>query len=207
MRRSGPVLLTAVLLTGCITGLVVESNDEPLTRPDAAWRDVTVGARLGLVNGRVSVIDEAALIKAFSIKLKDARLFRTVNYPLTGEERVVFEVGGDASVEGPGQGVAKVAKSLVCGLTMLIVCVPMSHEYEFRLDVRAVYWPSGPEINRYRATGKSRVRYGITSSEDSARYEAERAAMTAAYNHVLNRMMEDRSKFLSGPPPGEVLGP
>jgi hypothetical protein len=203
VKRAGQLLLATVLLAGCMAGLKVESNDEALAGHDAMPRDVTAGARLGLVDGRVSVINEDYLIKAFILKLNDAGLFRNVNYPITGKERVIFEIGGDSSVHGPGQA-AEVTKVFVCSLTLLIVCVPMSEEYEFRLDVRAIYWPSGPEINRYHATGKSRVRYGITSREDSARSEAERAAMTAAYDRIINQLIKDRPKYLSGPPQGPV---
>jgi hypothetical protein len=186
-------------------GLVVDSNNEALTRPDAMLRQVVAGARLGLVNGQVSYMDEESLIKAFAIKLNEARLFRTVNYPITGDEQVVLEIGADDSVEGPVK-VKEFTKGLLCAVTLLLVCLPMSEEYEFMLEVRAIHWPAGPEINRYQATGKSRVTYRITDSENIAFYEARRTAVSAAYNKIINRMIEDRTKYLSGPPT-RPLGP
>jgi hypothetical protein len=83
---------------------------------------------------------------------------------------------------------------MLCGITLMLVCLPYTREYEFQLDVKAVAWPGGKVINRYQSTGKTRVEYRA-QSEDQAQTDAKNLAITAAYNEVINQIKRDRERY------------
>jgi hypothetical protein len=75
-----------------------------------------------------------------------------------------------------------------------LVCLPYTRDYEFQLEVRALSWPGGKILNRYQATGKTRVEYR-SESERQAEAEAKNLAITVAYNEVINQIKQDRERY------------
>jgi len=189
--------LAVVALQGCLTGITgpeLLSGHDTIDADDMEPVPVLVGTRLGLVNGQVSSYSERFLIETLIAKLLEGRVFLTLNYPLTGNENVVLEIGGTGAF-APGASADSVSfKSMLCGITLMLVCLPYTKEYEFQLEVRAVSWPEGKAINRYWSTGKTRVEYRA-QSEDQAQTDAKNLAITAAYNEVINQIKHDRERY------------
>jgi hypothetical protein len=189
--------LAVLVLQGCITGITgpeILSGHDAIDAEELGPVPVLVGTRLGLVNGQVSSYTERFLTETLIAKLLEGRVFQTLNYPLTGNENVVLEIGGTGAFS-PGAGADSFSfKNLLCGVTLLLVCLPYTREYEFQLEIRAVSWPEGKAINRYQSTGKTRVEYRM-QSEAQAKADAKNLAITAAYNEVINQIKHDRERY------------
>jgi hypothetical protein len=190
-----------VLLQGCLAGIGGYKilTESPAVNPEnAELHEVIVGIRLGVIDGRSSRYLEEHLAKEFSKKMDEEKVFKQTNYPINGTESVVFEVGADSPRREETAG--NIAKAVLCGATLLLACMPMTAEYEFHVEVRAIGWPVGTPIGRYRTTGTSRVKFGMLS-ELEAINKGREAAMTAAFIEVINRIKKDRAKYLPGVTP------
>jgi hypothetical protein len=188
--------LAVLVLQGCFTGITsldILSGHASIDAEEEEPVPVLVGTRLGLVNGQVSSYGERFLTETLIAKLLEGRVFLSLNHPMTGNENIVLEIGGTGGSSGVGADSLSF-KTVLCGATLLLVCLPYTREYEFHLEVRAVSWPEGKVINRYVSTGKTRVEYRA-ESEQQAETEAKNLAITAAYNEVINLIKRDREQF------------
>lgn len=138
-----------IVFQGCVSGMfhpILLSGDQTVLPSDTKAYDIMAGARLGLVDGQVTMRPERFIVGSFVTKLNDAGIFRHVNYPIAGNEAVLFEVGG---YDPPQQAydLKSVLKALLCGGTLFLACPHVSRDYEFTVNVRALSWPDGKEIN------------------------------------------------------------
>lgn len=193
-------MVVAVLLQGCVAGFVgitVLSKPPVIDPADAGLQEVVTGVRLGVIDGQASQYVEQYLAKVFSKKMEEEKIFKQVHYPINGDESVIFEVGASSPryVESAGN----MAKGGLCGATLFVACLPVTKEYEFNVEVRAIGWPVGTTIGYYRTTGRARLRFGLML-ELQANKEGKETAMTAAFDQVINGIKQDRAKYLSGLP-------
>jgi hypothetical protein len=201
-RHVGAVagLALAALLQGCVAGITdiqLLSDGRTIDPEQAGLHHLTTGVRLGVIDNEAGSYREEYLAETFIAKTSDAGLFKAVNYPITGQESILFEIA--AKQPPPRESGLHLTKVFVCALTLLIACHTITQDYQFDLEVRARHWPGGAEIGRYRAVGQSRVTYGMASQND-AENEGMRLAATAAFNQVINEIKRDRAKYLSAPP-------
>jgi hypothetical protein len=192
-------------LQGCVAGIYkVETLSESgeITPEKVDLQRLVIGARLGLVDNRLSRFTGNYLLSHFFSYVVQAQLFQKIHHPMNGQENVIFELGADATSlsEAERADAPSLAKAVLCGGTLLLICPPMVKDFWFDLEVHAIQASDGVEINRYRAKGRSRVRYGVFSAYD-ARDAGLEAAMDAAFGQVINMIKQDREKYLPlGPP-------
>jgi hypothetical protein len=207
MIRAGTLSLTVacmVPLVGCMaTGVhrvEVLSFHGDLAPPRAAALPLVAGIRIGTVNGEVNSANEQYMINNFAARLSAANLFRQITHPTSGRENIMLEIGGKTMVHRPRSGPLLIGNALLCGFTLMLLCLPLTSTYEFTVDVRALTWPASEEINRYGATGASRVTYGAMTPE-APHTEGWRAAVTSTFDQIINQMAADEAKYLLKAPP------
>jgi hypothetical protein len=89
---------------------------------------------------------------------------------------------------------------VLCLLSLGIVCLPSTSEYEYRVSVRAVKGPTDEAVGRYVGVGRSRVTSSVSNREDAER-EGWRQAATSAYDELIGHMRADEAKYLAGAGP------
>jgi len=190
------VYVLVVLLQGCLSGITsiaVLSGHETIDPENVETVPMLVGARLGLVDGQVSTYSERFLVETLLAKFFETGVFQKINYPVAGNENVVFEIGGIGALSEKGN-VRYTLKTILCAFTLMLVCLPYDKEFEFQLEVKAVSWPDGTVINRYRSTGKTRITFRA-ASEHQAESEATNRAITVAYNEIINMIKQDAVRY------------
>jgi hypothetical protein len=214
------LLLPLALLQGCMTvgvyqvkalsftGGVIPPRAEPLpvvagVRIASNTNTNTNAAAKGDANDHT---DEPApalspaerfVLGSFTAELSAANLFRQVTYPTLGGEDIIFEVTTWGRRQGPLESFSAVPYAFVCTVTVLVLCPPVSAIYEYDILVHAEREPDHIGLGSYLARGKSRTRYGIFSS-DEADTVGWQAAVTSAFDELMNAIRRDENGWLVG---------
>jgi hypothetical protein len=191
-------VVSALLLQGCPAGFaqVKLLSESPAVMPeDDGLHDMIAGVRLGVIDGRASQYLEQYLAREFSKKMGEEKVFKQVHYPIEGNESVIFEVGATSPRRNVGTADHE-AKVVLCAVTLFLACFPVTQQYDFDLEVRAIGWPVGTPIGRYRSNGRVQVEFGLMR-ELEAKKKGPDEAMMSAFNQVINGIIQDRAKYLA----------
>jgi hypothetical protein len=197
------VLAACVLVQGCAGSetlrVDVLSQKGSVQPPRAEPIPVVAGVRIGLIDGEVSSVDRSTMVGNLVAKLNEANMFQQVVFPAPEDAVIKLNIGAKTRYYR-GDGVALVGKVFLCVLSLGMVCLPNSSEYEYRVAVRAVKGPMDEAIGRYVGVGRSRVTFSVSKREDAGREGWQRAA-TSAYDELIGHMRADETKFLDGVSP------
>jgi hypothetical protein len=188
-----------IVLQGCMAMIYradVLSDNGGAGEPAAVPLPLVAGVRVGTVDGEFNGINEHSLISDFVAALSAANLFQQITYPTTDHEDVMFEIGGKFMIKRP-YAPLMVADAILCGFTLYLICFPNSVEYDYTVAVRAVAQNDDEVIGRYRATGISRITYGIlqVGEPESVEVEGWQLAVTSAENQLVAKIRSDEAEY------------